>query len=354
MTATSPPIVLRTPNVPRKNFAQYLTGYAFIAPALIIMVVFLIIPMLFATFLSLTNWDGIKPLSQAGAFDVIGLKNYQTLLFSGTLRQKVFFEAIRNTVYFVIGVVPTQTLLALVLASIVNQRWLRGKGFFRTAFYFPSITSSVVISIIFLWMFNQSGLINATIHAILPAYDSVNWLRNDNGLLHGVLGIFGINQQTVGGWASTEVAGMPLWDWLKGPSVTMFTIMLLNTWTTIGTLMIIYLSALQNIPSSVYEAAQVDGATGWTTFRRITVPLLRPTTFFVITLGLIGTFQVFDQVYVISSGASSTTTIAYYVYTAGYKDNLMGLSTAAAIVLFIIIFILTQIQRRITNDTANN
>jgi multiple sugar transport system permease protein len=354
MSVATPTVAVVPAAAPKKKWFQYITGYGFMAPAMVVMILFLIVPMLLAAFLSLTNWDGVKPLVLPNAFDFIGLKNYQTLLFSGTIRQSVFFESIRNTLYFVLGVVPVQTFLALVLATIVNQRWLRRKGFFRTAFYFPSITSSVVISIIFLWMFSQSGLINAGLHLIFPSYAGINWLANDNGLIHMFLNLFGINEQTIGAWGSTEVAGLTLWEWLKGPSVTMFTIMMLNTWTTIGTLMVIYLSALQGISGSVYEAASVDGATGWQIFRKITVPLLRPTTFFVVTLGLIGTFQVFDQVYVISSGANSTSTIAYYVYNAGYKDAKMGLSTAAAIILFAIIFVITQVQRRITSDRAND
>jgi multiple sugar transport system permease protein len=131
--------------------------------------------------------------------------------------------------------------------------------------------------------------------------------------------------------------------------------MILNTWTTIGTMMVIYLAALQNIPGQVYEAAYVDGASSWQTFRKITVPLLRPTTFFVVTLGLIGTFQVFDQIFVISSGgpAKTTLTIAYLVYNNGFKNSAMGLAAATAILLFIIIFVFSIIQRRITSERAN-
>jgi len=126
----------------------------------------------------------------------------------------------------------------------------------------------------------------------------------------------------------------------------------LNTWTTIGTLMVIYLAALQGIPGQVYEAAAIDGATGWQTFRRITVPLLAPTTFFVITIGLIGTFQVFDQIFVISSGgpAKTTLTIAYIVYNNGFQNSEMGLAAATALILFVLIFTFTLIQRRFTSE----
>lgn len=435
-----------------KQRADALTGYMFMAPALIIFLVFLIIPILFAIYISLTDWNGITPVFQTSApargavtltnqtadpvtiptgtiiqregapeiayqttaevvvpagegntievpvealeagrafnvrrnqldafadetlgtqvivanpdaissgtddaFQLVGLDNYNRLLFQEGSRQRDFFIALKNTVYFVIGVVPTQTLIALLLAAVVNQRWLVAKGALRTAFYFPSITSSVVISIIFMWMFTQGGLVNTILGGIIPGYQNIVWLDDASGILHNLLGLFGVTRETVGDWASTRVASLTLWEWVSGPSVTMLTIMILNTWTTIGTMMIIFLAALQNIPGSVYEAASIDGATGWQQFRRITVPLLAPTTFFVVTLGLIGTFQVFDQIFVISSGgpAKTTVTIAYIVYTSGFNDSRMGLAAATAIILFFIIFAFTLIQRRITRETAN-
>lgn len=385
-------------NMADKKRDEAITAYVFMAPALLVFLFFLIIPIGFAVYISFTNWNGITPLAQQSAlargdvtftnlttdtitvpagtrisngnpenlrvyqtdadltlapnatddisvsaieagrssnvrrrqldtiedanlaalvsvenadniengldqaFQFVGVENYSRLLFEPGIRQSDFFLSLKNTVYFVLGVVPVQTLLSLLLATVVNQRWLRGKGLFRTAFYFPSITSSVVISIIFMWMFTQSGLINTIIQGIFPNYQAVNWLEDPNGVIHNLLGVFGVNRGNVGDWARSEVAGLTLWEWISGPSVTMLTIMILNTWTTIGTMMVIYLAALQNIPGSVYEAASIDGATGWQQFRLITVPLLTATTFFVVTLGLIGTFQVFDQIFVISSG----------------------------------------------------
>lgn len=449
-TTTQRPADART--LSERKRAEALVGYVFMAPSMLIFLVFLIIPIIFSVVISMTDWNGITPLNQrpaqasgvitfenlteqavtipagtivsngggeprryqvledivvpagAGAsidapiesinegresnvrrgqldtledealaaqvevdnaaaiengldpaFNFIGLDNYNKLLLQGGIRQTDFFLSLKNTVYFVLGVVPTQTALALVLAVIVNQRWLRGKGFFRTAFYFPSITSSVVISIIFMWMFTQDGIVNTLIRAIFPNYDGVTWLDDSNGLFHNFLGLFGVTRQTVGDWAGTRLAGITLWDWLSGPSVTMMTIMILNTWTTIGTLMVIYLAALQNIPGSVYEASAIDGATGWQQFRFITVPLLAPTTFFVLTIGLIGTFQVFDQIFVISSGgpAKTTLTIAYIVYSNGFNNSEMGVAAATALLLFAIIFLFTLVQRRFTSETAN-
>ncbi len=454
MTAVAqqkPKSPLKETTLAQRKLEETLTGYAFLAPAIVVFVVFLLLPIFFAVFISFTNWDGISPLAQTAkgasgkveftstttdpvtipegtiitssgktpvefrttaeivvpagetvpvdvvavdeslgketnvraklirevpaelaekvtvsnpvslgngvsdAFQMVGAENYGRLLSEEGLTQRDFFRAVKNTVYFVIGVVPTQTILALLLAVIVNQRWLRAKGIFRTAFYFPSITSSVVISIIFMWMFTQGGLINTLIKGIFPQYTNVNWLDDPSGMIHNVLSLFGVTRDTAGEWASQRLAGIPLWDWISGPSVTMFTIMILNTWTTVGTMMVIFLAALQNIPGSVYEAAQIDGATAWQTFRRITIPLLAPTTFFVVTLGLIGTFQVFDQVFVISSGgpANTTVTIAYIVYQNGFQNSEMGLAAATALILFIIIFIFTMLQRLVTRETLD-
>lgn len=285
-------------------------------------------------------------------YEFIGLRNYEALLIREGLSQRDFFTSVKNTLYFVIGVVPMQTMLALLLAALVNQKWLRAKGFFRTAFYFPSITSSVVISLIFMWMFTRGGLVNTMLGAVIPNYQAVTWLNDPNGVIHNVLKVFGVTRASAGDWTELKLAGLTLWDWISGPSVTMLTIMILNTWTTIGTMMVIFLAALQNIPNSVYEAASIDGANNWQIFRKITMPLLAPTTFFVITLGLIGTFQVFDQIYVISSGgpAKTTLTVAYIVYQNGFNNSQMGLAAATALVLFIIIFCFTLIQRLFTSE----
>lgn len=351
-----------------KRRQEALTGYVFMAPALVIFLVFLIVPIGAAVYLSFTDWNGISPVFEEGSYQMVGLDNYRDLLqgqhmedgrvVKATTRQRDFFISLKNTTYYVLGVVPAQTFLALALAVIVNQRWLKAKGFFRTAFYFPSITSSVVISIIFMWMFTRGGLINTSVQALFSGYDSnafINWLDDPRGVIHIILEQFGVKRTTVGEWASVRHFGLTMWEWLSGPSVTMLTIMILNTWTTIGTMMVIFLAALQNIPSSVYEAAAIDGANAMQIFRRITVPLLRPTTFFVVTLGLIGCFQVFDQIYVISSGgpAKTTLTVAYMVYQNGFNRSAMGLAAATAIILFVIIFAFTLIQRAFVSERAN-
>lgn len=328
-----------------------IAGWLFMTPALLVLGIFLVIPIVFAIYYSLTDWNGISPPTEA---DYIGIENYQQLLASGGIRQSDFFRALKNTTYFALIVVPLQTALALFLGVVVNQRGLRFRDFFRTAYYFPSITSSIAISMIFLFLYQRGGLINQVLQGItFGAWEPIAWLDTPDGLIHLLLARMGLTLRGGPEWLRTNVLGLTVWDWFSGPSVALTAIMLMNIWTTLGTMMIIFLAALQDIPDFVYEAAQIDGANAWQTFRNITLPLLRPTMFFVITLGLIGTYQVFDQVYVMTAGgpAKTTLTMAYIVYRNGFRNSEMGLGLATAVLLFLIIFVLTLIQRRIT--TAN-
>lgn len=328
-----------------------IAGWLFMTPALLVLGIFLVIPIIFAIYYSLTDWNGISPPTEA---DYIGIENYQQLLASGGIRQSDFFRALKNTTYFALIVVPLQTALALFLGVVVNQRGLRFRDFFRTAYYFPSITSSIAISMIFLFLYQRGGLINQVLQGItFGAWEPIAWLDTPDGLIHLLLARMGLTLRGGPEWLRTNVLGLTVWDWFSGPSVALTAIMLMNIWTTLGTMMIIFLAALQDIPDFVYEAAQIDGANAWQTFRNITLPLLRPTMFFVITLGLIGTYQVFDQVYVMTAGgpAKTTLTMAYIVYRNGFRNSEMGLGLATAVLLFLIIFVLTLIQRRIT--TAN-
>jgi multiple sugar transport system permease protein len=324
------------------------TGWLFMTPTVFVFSAFVFIPIVFALFFSLTDWNGISPPQQA---NFVGLKNFEVLLLNDTIRRADFFKALKNTTYFALGVVPLQTALALALAVVVNQRRLRFKGFFRTAYYFPSITSSIAISLLFLFLYQKNGLVNSILETVtFGIWQPVAWMNDSRGLIHIMLAWFGTTAETAPAWLQTDLLSLSLWDWISGPSVSLTGIMLMNTWTTIGTLMVIFLAALQDVPLEVYEAAEMDGANGWTVFRRITLPLLRPSLFFVVTLGLIGTFQVFDQVYVMSSGgpAKSTLTVAYLVYRNGFTNSEMGLAMAVALLLFLIIFTLTMVQRRIT------
>lgn len=331
-----------------KNLQEALAGLGFISPAAIVMILFVVIPILFSVVMSLTDWQLIKPPSEA---QFIGLQNYQTLLGEDSIARTDMFRALRNTVYYVIFTVPLQTMLALLLAMIANQKWLRGKGFFRTAFYLPSITSTVVTATVFLWVFSRDGIFNQALSALSGGrYTPVTWLNDSGYLFHNILGLFGIKKAVAPEFLrSTNILGLSLWDWISGPNVTMIGIIILNVWTTAGTMMLIFLAALQDIPVQLYEAAATDGASRWQVFRKITLPMLRPTTFFVITVGLIGTFQIFDQIFIISPNNPGTTTMAYLVYRSGFRDFNAGLGAATAVFLFIIIMIFTIIQRRLTN-----
>ena len=325
-----------------------IAGWLFMSPTLVILGIFMLLPMLFALYFSFTDWNGISPPRDA---NWIGLANFQEILLQDGIRRADFFKALKNTAYFSLGVVPLQTIIALFLAVVVNQRRLRYKDFFRTSYYLPAITSSIAISMLFLFFYQKNGLINQVFEVLtFGRWDPIAWMSEPQGLFHIILGWFGVTLRTGPAWLQTEILSLTVWDWISGPSIALMAIMLMNTWTTIGTMMVIFIAALVDVPTPVYEAAEMDGANGWQTFRKITVPLIRPTLFFVITLGLIGTFQVFDQIYVMSSGgpAKTTLTVAYLVYRNGFNNSQMGLAAAIALLLFIIIFVLTIVQRRIT------
>ncbi len=321
-----------------------MVGWLFTLPAVAGLIVFLVLPILFTVWVSLTDWSGLTPPLES---DVIGFENYQELLVDDGLRRKDFARSIRNNFWYVVGVVPAQTFLAFVLAVILNQRFLKGKGFFRTAYYFPSITSSVAITLIFVFLFQTRGLVNA----VLPFQD-INWFDNSNGLIHNLLGVFGVDEPP--GWMQTEVFSLEIWEWISGPSVAMTAIMLLVTWTTTGTMMLIFLAGLQSISPSIEEAATVDGATALQRFRYITVPMMKPTIYFVVTLGLIGTWQVFDQIFVATFGGprKATITPAFWIYFQTFQNNSAALGAAMAVVLFLIIMVFDWMKRRIVAETG--
>jgi multiple sugar transport system permease protein len=224
----------------------------------------------------------------------------------------VWPKAIRNTIEYAVIVVPLQTLIAFTLALIVNQN-IRGRAFFRTTFYFPSVTSSVAISLIFLFLFNNFGLINYVI-GLLPGHpQGPNYLGDPKYALKSIMG--------------------------------------LNIWTTTGTLMVIFLASLQDVPREVLEAAAIDGATGVKAVTRIVVPLIRPAIFFVVANGLIGCLQIFDQAFIMSGGSGgpdySTTTAVLYIYNNAFKNGYYGVAAAASFMLFAFIFAATLLVRRL-------
>jgi len=313
------------------------------APAVIIIGVFVLLPVISALWVSVSDWTGKGSPLKAG---YIGMDNYQALLTKPGLAQRDLATSLRNNLYYVILVVPLQTVLALVLAVVLNRRRLRGKGFFRSAFYFPSVTSSVAISIVFLFLFNASGVVNAMLAWF--GINGPNWFADPRGIGHLILGGLGVDTDSPPSWLiDHQLMGLTWWQWLSGPSVAMCAIIALAVWTTSGTFMLLFLAALQDIPEDVEEAAMVDGTTTWQRFRAVTLPALKPTMFLVLTLGLIGTWQVFDQVDVMSQGqpAKTTLTPAYLSYQTSFLSGKWGQGAAIAFILFAIIVVFSLVQR---------
>jgi multiple sugar transport system permease protein len=229
---------------------------------------------------------------------------------------------------------------------------LKSKSFFRTAFYFPSVTSSVAISVVFLFIFANSGAVTGLLSMF--GIQGPEWFSDSRGVLHLLLGGLGVVDPNAPPAALTGGGpfGLSWWEWLSGPSVAMCTIITLVVWTTSGTFMLMFLAALQDIPVTLEEASLLDGANRLQRFRYVTLPMLKPTMFLVLTLGLIATWQVFDQVYVMSQGnpAKTTLTPAYLSYRTAFRDFDYGTGTAISFVLFLVIVVLTLLQRWVMRD----
>ncbi|HYE36411.1 sugar ABC transporter permease [Methylocaldum sp.] len=286
-----------------ERYREAVSAYFFLLPSLVVLSLFVFGPLVFILAVAFFDWNLFRPEQH-----FLGAANFVELA-----GDELFFTALRNTAVYALGVVPIQTLLALLLALAVNQN-IPARGFFRAAFYIPAITSSVVTSIIFLWIYSKPGLLNY------------------------VLSWFGI----VGP------------DWIGSPKYALGAIMALNVWSTSGYFMVAFLAGLQAIPVSLYEAARIDGASSWGRFRHVTVPGLKPTLFFVVTLGIIGTFQVFDQIYMMSAGGpvNATTTLSYFIYISAFRYFRFGYAAAAAVVLFAIILLVTRVQQKIARPEA--
>ena len=354
MTTTDTALEPVTGRAPRRGRAggkgqgqrQSVAGWLFVTPTLAVLGLFLVIPIVMALWVSFTDWNGRgSPFSSR--VNLVGAQNYAALLTEPGLSRQDFMISLRNTFYYVLGVVPLQTVLALTLAVIVNQRFLKGRTFFRTAFYFPSVVSSVAISLVFLFLFTGTGAVNKFLS--LFGIDGPTWFSDPRGLIHLVgdwLGLWsGTNPPAA--LENTQVMSLSLWEWISGPSVAMSAIMLQVIWTTAGTFMLMFIAGLQDLPTEVEEAAMVDGANKWQRFRAVTLPHLRPTILLVVTLGVIGTWQVFDQMYVMTQGGPAKTTLtpAYLSYTAAFNQNQWGEGAAMAFLLFVLIFVLTSVQR---------
>ncbi len=273
-------------------------GYLFIAPNLLGFLIFTLLPVFASLLLSFTDWDLLTPLQW------IGFSNF-IRMFS----DDVFFTVMRNTLIFVVATVPTRVALALLVAVALNQG-LRGTAFFRTAFFMPVISSTVAIALVWQWIFNT-----------------------DFGPLNDIL-------------FSLGVASPP--HWLTSTKYALPALIIVSIWQGIGFNMVIFLAGLQGIPEQLYEAARIDGASAWTQFWRITIPMLSPTTFFVVVMTTISSFQVFDLAVIMTEGgpANATNTLVYHIYRNAFQFFHMGYAAALAWVLFIIVFVVTLLQFR--------
>jgi multiple sugar transport system permease protein len=329
----------------RSGEARY--GWLFVSPAILVIGLFLVVPIVLALYVSFSNWNGLG--SPLGNSSLVGTTNYEKVLVDDGLSKSDFGTSIRNNGYYVLLVVPLQTALALFLAVQVNRRVLRGRGIFRTAFYFPSVTSSIAITSIFLFLFTASGAVNSILQWF--GINGPNWFKDPSGVIHNLLATVGVTSAPPA--LSVEgPLGISWWEWLAGPSVAMVTLIVLAVFTTSGTFMLLFLAALQNIGAEIDEAALMDGAGPWRKFVSVTLPMLKPTLFTVLTLGLIGTWQLFDQVSLTGGGSPGKTllTPAYLAYDVSFDGLKWGQGAAISFILFVIIVGLTLLQRLILRD----
>jgi len=320
-----------------------LAGWLFVAPAVIIIGLFVLVPVLMAAWVSMSDWSGIgSPFSDRVSF--VGGDNFTELLGGTGLATRDLGTALRNNLFYVLLVVPFQTAVALGLAILVNRKVMRGRSFFRTAFYFPSVTSSVAIVVLWLFLFNPAGPVNKVLSFLF--IEGPNWFQDPRGIFHIALGAIGVTAQN-NPLAAGTFLGITGWEWVAGPSVAMSAFILMAIFTTSGTFMLLFIAALQQINAEVEEAAMTDGANGWQRFRYVTLPMLKPIVFTVVTLGLIGTWQVFDQIYVGTQGGPAKTTLtpAYLSFNAAFNNNDWPRGAAIAFILFAIIVVLTVLQR---------
>jgi multiple sugar transport system permease protein len=269
----------------------------FLAPDMLGVLAFTAFPIAAAVVLSFLDWNLITSASY------VGFDNFRELL-----KDEVFWQTMGHTVYFTVGTVPTSMALGLALALALN-RPLRGVTFLRTAYFIPVIVPLISVAMVWRWLYDR-----------------------DFGLINYFL----------------NLGGLPIIGWLTDSTWAMPAVIIMSIWKGLGYNLVIYLAGLQSIPRRLYEAAEMDGASAWQRFWRITFPLLTPTTFFVLVVSIINSFQVFGQVYVMTRGGpgNATNTIVYYIYHVGFELFRMGYASALAWTLFMVVFVLTLLQVR--------
>ena len=273
-------------------------GRLFVAPPVILFLLFTLLPMIMAIGLSFTKYDVINPPR------LVGLANFRKMI-----KDEFFWIALKNTCVYTLMYVPAGLLLSLGAAMFLNadQKMV---GLFRTLFYLPVLSSTVATATLWFWILNPQL-----------------------GLLNGILELFGISGKA----------------WLYDSKLAMFSIVLMSLWAGFGGNMMIFLAGLKGIPPIYYEAAKIEGASKWQMFTKITMPSITKTTFLVSTMLIIGTFQVFDQAFVLTKGGpgNATITIVYYIYINGFKNLAMGYASSISLVLFAIILVMTVINSKI-------
>jgi multiple sugar transport system permease protein len=274
------------------------TAWAFLLPNLLGFLVFTFLPVLAALLISFTAWDLLRPPTW------VGLDNYLRLA-----QDPLFHRVLRNTLLYVLGTVPVQMVLALLVALALNQR-LPGQTFFRTAYFMPVVASTVAVALVWRWIF----------HA-------------DFGLLNSFLYMVGVDNPP---------------NWLSSTRWALPAIIIMSIWQQIGFSMVLFLAGLQGVPASLHEAAKIDGGNAWQRFWSITLPMLSSTTFFVLVISIINSFQVFDQAFIMTEGgpANATNTLVFNIYRYAFQFFQMGYAAAMAWVLFAIIFVVTLLQFR--------
>ena len=272
----------------------------FLAPTIIGLAILSAGPILATLAISFTKWDLLR------APQLVGFDNFVALASDDR-----FLKALRNTAFYTVVSVPLGMVIALLIALALNQT-IRGIAWIRTAYFLPVVTSTIAIALVWQWIYSP-----------------------DSGLLNEVLGAFGI----------------PAQRWLSDPTLAMPSIVAMSVWQGLGTDVIIFLAGLQAIPTELLDAASVDGAGRWARFRNIVLPLLTPSIFFTGILSLIGSFQVFDRIFVLQRPrpTDATITIVYFIYENGFKFFKMGYATAASWILFVIVAVFTAIYFRSQN-----
>jgi multiple sugar transport system permease protein len=293
---------------------EALVAYLILAPNIIGFLIFIILPIIFNLPISLLEWSGFSPLENA---KFVGAQNFLT-----ALNDKLFQKAVLNTFYYSFTSVPLTVALSLFFAMLLNQK-LRGVAVYRTIYFIPVATMLVAIAMVWNWLLDANyGLINFVLQSM---GDGVNALL---ALVH-----------------------LPKWEytlpgWTADPDWAMPAVILVSVWKSLGFNIIFFLAGLQQIPEMYYEAVTIDGAGRWQKFWNITLPLVSPTTFFVVVIAIINSFQVFDQVYVMTKGgpAHATLTMVMYLYQNGFSFNKMGYAAAQSWILFVFIMMATLVQ----------